>query len=54
MSLQEAAKTFGIPFEKVKELCRPDDPLLELAGVLESEIKDVSAKHDDYLGQQSS
>ncbi len=26
------------------------DPLLRLAGVLESEIPDISSRHDEYLG----
>ena len=28
-----------------------DDPLLQLAGVFESDVTDVSARHDDYIGQ---
>jgi hypothetical protein len=28
-----------------------DDPLLPLAGAFESDLADVSARHDDYLGQ---
>ena len=28
-----------------------DDPLLQLAGTFASNLTDVSARHDDYLGQ---
>ena len=28
-----------------------DDPLLQLAGIFESDIKDISEHHDDYIGQ---
>ncbi|MCG3121637.1 MAG: hypothetical protein ALAOOOJD_04840 [bacterium] len=28
-----------------------DDPLLQLAGTFASDIKNVSEKHDDYIGQ---
>lgn len=28
-----------------------DDPLLQLAGILESELTDISARHDEYIGQ---
>lgn len=28
-----------------------DDPLLQLAGVFESDVTDVSEKHDEYIGQ---
>jgi hypothetical protein len=28
-----------------------DDPLLQLAGAFASNLADVSARHDDYLGQ---
>ena len=28
-----------------------DDPLLQLAGAFESNLTDISARHDDYLGQ---
>ena len=30
----------------------PADPLLELAGSVESEVIDVAERHDYYLGQQ--
>jgi hypothetical protein len=28
-----------------------DDPLLQLAGIFESEVQDVAEKHDEYIGQ---
>jgi len=28
-----------------------DDPLLQLAGVFESEFSDISERHDDYIGK---
>jgi len=28
-----------------------DDPLLRLAGVFESDVTDISERHDDYIGQ---
>ncbi len=28
-----------------------DDPLLQLAGVFDSEVTDISEKHDEYIGQ---
>ena len=28
-----------------------DDPLLQLAGAFESEITDLSEKHDEYIGR---
>ena len=28
-----------------------DDPLLQLAGIFESNLTDVSDRHDDYIGQ---
>ena len=28
-----------------------DDPLLQLAGSFESDVRDVSERHDHYLGQ---
>jgi hypothetical protein len=29
-----------------------EDPLLSLAGIFESPHRDISEKHDDYIGQQ--
>jgi hypothetical protein len=29
-----------------------DDPLLQLAGIFESAVTDVSEKHDEYIGQE--
>lgn len=29
-----------------------DDPLLQLAGAFESDVEDVAAQHDKFLGQQ--
>lgn len=29
-----------------------DDPLLQLAGIFESDIRDISERHDDYIGQE--
>ncbi len=34
----------------VKRLAK-DDRLLQLAGAFESEVADVSSRHDDYIGQ---
>jgi len=31
-----------------------DDPLLKLAGVFESELSDISERHDEYIGAQES
>ncbi len=28
-----------------------DDPLLKLAGVIDSNVTDVGSRHDDYIGQ---
>ena len=28
-----------------------EDPLLQLAGFFESDVKDVSSRHDEYIGQ---
>lgn len=28
-----------------------DDPLLALAGIFASEVKDISERHDEYIGQ---
>lgn len=27
------------------------DPLLQLAGIIEAEVTDVAERHDDYIGQ---
>jgi hypothetical protein len=35
--------------EKINAL--EDDPLLRLAGTLSSDLKDIGARHDDYLGE---
>src|SRR5574341_399935 len=54
LSLEEGARILGIPYNRMKDMCKPatDDPLLQLAGVLESDLNDVAERHDDYLGQQ--
>ena len=54
VSLEEAAAALGVTYTKMKELCKPgaDDPLLQMAGVLETEFSDVAEKHDDYIGRQ--
>ena len=54
ITLEEGAKLLGITDGHMKALCEPsaDDPLLRLAGVIESELRDVSERHDDYIGQQ--
>lgn len=31
--------------------CLTNDPLLQLAGVFESDVTDVSERHDEYIGQ---
>ena len=31
-----------------------DDPLLQLAGALDSDLGDIAERHDDYIGQRLS
>ena len=54
VSLAQAAAALGVTYAQMKELCKPqaDDPLLQMAGVLETELSDIAEKHDDYLGRQ--
>lgn len=56
--LQKTAKQTGKPPEqmvvewlenKVKQ--STDDPLLQLAGIFESDITNVSERHDEYIGK---
>lgn len=44
----------GMPFEvniPDKLFVTDDDPLLKLAGVFESDVTDISDRHDEYIGE---
>jgi hypothetical protein len=56
--LVKTSLNFGqTPEEMVMELVKgkvkdaAQDPLLQLAGIFESEYKDVGERHDEYIGQ---
>ena len=56
--LVKTSLNFGqTPEEMIMELVKgrvkeaAQDPLLQLAGIFESENTDISARHDDYIGQ---
>jgi hypothetical protein len=56
-ALADAAQRAGRPVEAVatdwveKVAIRAvDDPLLQLAGAFESDVKDVATRHDEFLG----
>jgi hypothetical protein len=58
-TLVDTAKRTGRPLEAVATdwvekaaIQAVDDPLLQLAGAFESDVKDVAARHDEFLGQQ--
>lgn len=58
-TLTSAAKQTGRPVEEVVSewvervaVQAVDDPLLKLAGAFESDVEDVAARHDEFLGQQ--
>lgn len=57
-NLKKKANTYGqTPEELVTELVEDnfkqkiEDPLLQLAGILESNVSDVSENHDKYIGE---
>lgn len=57
-TLADAAKRAGRPLEAVAAdwfekaaIQTVDDPLLQLAGAFESDVEDVAARHDEFLGQ---
>ena len=56
--LVKKAKQTGQAPEKVvlewlKKTIQPlhEDPLLQLAGIFESDLTDIGEKHDEYIGQ---
>lgn len=58
-TLTTAAKRAGRPMEEVASewiekiaVQATNDPLLQLAGAFESDVEDVAARHDEFLGQQ--
>jgi hypothetical protein len=58
-TLTTAAKRAGRPVEEVASdwvekiaVQATNDPLLQLAGAFESDIEDVAAQHDRFLGEQ--
>jgi len=58
-TLTSTAKRTGRPVEEVASewveriaVQAVDDPLLQLAGAFESDVEDVAAQHDKFLGQQ--
>lgn len=58
-TLTKTAKRAGLPVEEVATdwveqvaIQSVEDPLLQLAGVLESDIEDVGTQHDKFLGAQ--
>jgi hypothetical protein len=58
-TLTKTAKRAGLPVEEVATdwvervaIQSVDDPLLQLAGALESDVEDVGTQHDKFLGAQ--
>ncbi|HRI56125.1 MAG TPA: hypothetical protein PK170_03410 [Anaerolineae bacterium] len=58
-TLARTAQHTGRPVEEVATgwvekaaIQSVDDPLLQLAGVLESDVEDIGSQHDRFLGTQ--
>ena len=46
----KTVETFSTTLLANTILALADDPLLQLAGTLECDVKDVAERHDDYIG----
>ncbi|MBC8235470.1 hypothetical protein H8E77_38475 [bacterium] len=46
----KAVEAFSTALLSIAILVITDDPLLQLAGTLECDIKDIAERHNDYIG----